>query len=85
VWATPVVQSLRVPAFAQAGGPGSGLCDACIAATVSGVTTHQVYNASVACCDCLAANGNGLAGLITCVLVTGACQPLGPVQPGACP
>ncbi len=84
VWVTPVVQSLRIPA--NAAGVGSGLCDACLAATSGTVTTHQVYNASTACCDCIAANAAAgpIGSVAICAFVTGACQPFGPVLPGPC-
>ncbi len=65
VWATPVVQSLRIPAHAQEA-PGSELCAACISATIDPVgppppvTSFITFDPTTACCDCIAAGGGSL-------------------------
>jgi hypothetical protein len=90
VWATPVVQSLRIPAHAQEG-QMSELCAACLAATIDPpgppppVTSHVTFVPTTACCDCIAAGGGNLDAVVLCA-VAGTCTIL-PAQsgPGPCP
>lgn len=81
VWATPVVQSLRIPAHAQEA-PGSELCAACLSATtdpdgpggpIPPSTSFVTFNPTAACCDCIATFGGGLLAVVQCA-ISGDCS-----------
>jgi hypothetical protein len=90
VWATPVVQSLRIPAHAQEG-QVSELCAACLSATTDPdgtgpqppVTEHITFNPDATCCDCIAAGGGTLSAVVLCA-GGGDCTIL-TSGPGPCP
>jgi hypothetical protein len=90
VWATPVMQSLSAPAFAQAS-PRPGACEACLASQFDPdgpgpappVTQHVIFNATPECCACIAAGGGGIAAVVTCA-IAGTCSISG-FGVGPCP
>ena len=91
VWATPVVQSLRIPANAQ-GVEGSGLCNACIEATFDPpgapppTTQHILLNPTTRCCACIEAGGGTILAVVTCSLgADPSCEISGGVVDGECP
>ena len=80
VWATPVVQSLRIPAHAQET-PVSQLCSACLSATTDPdgptnplpeVTEFITFTPTTTCCECIAAGGGNLTAVVLCA-VAGDC------------
>jgi hypothetical protein len=91
VWATPVVQSLRIPANAQGvpGTEGSGLCQACVESTFDPpgapppITQHILLNPTERCCSCIESGGGTILAVIVCA-VAGTCEVVGGVVNGEC-
>ena len=84
LWVAPAIQSFSSKAFAQDN--GSPVCDACIAVTTGGRTSHVVFDPTDVCCECIDAGGGTLGAVVSCV-ASNDCIALGspPVQQGPCP
>jgi hypothetical protein len=70
LWVAPAIQSIGAKAYAQT--RVSGLCTACISATINTVVTHATFNPTTTCCDCIDQGGGGIIALILCA-VGGSC------------
>lgn len=83
LWVAPAIQSFGSKAFAQEN--GSPFCDACVAVTGGGVTTHVVFEPTQACCECIDAfPGPDVLGAVISCAAQGDCD-ITPAEPGPCP
>ena len=85
LWVAPAIQTYGSKAFAQEN--GSAACDACVAVTTGGHTTHVVFDPTEVCCTCIDAGGGNLGAVVSCVASNDCIPEGGPpfVKQGPCP